>query len=55
MLRQGWLVMVVFLRLLVAGRILVGVRVVLSPPKERPVVMLEYKDKQVVLSEVCAE
>jgi hypothetical protein len=32
-----------------------GGKVVPSSPKERLVVMLEYEDKQVVLSEVCAE
>ena len=47
--------MVVCLQLLTAGRILAGEGVVLSQAKERLVVMLEYKEDWVVLSEACAE
>jgi molybdopterin synthase catalytic subunit len=45
----------VFCQLLEAGQILVGEGAVQSQAKERPVVVLEYEDKQAMLSETYAE
>jgi hypothetical protein len=52
---RGWLAALVFRRLLEAGRIWAGEEAVLSQAKERPVVVLEYRDERAMLSTVYAE